>query len=94
MITNATARAIKVLLLTPTPDQRSNLDAPDDPLHQHAQQIRRLAREHGVGLVDSLARFEEQVRSGVPLTNLMSHVNHPNRNGHELVARELMKWIP
>ena len=65
-----------------------------DPLNQHAEQIRGLAREHGVGLVDSLAAFKDYVRSGGKLNDLMSQVNHPNRQGHELVAAELLKWFP
>lgn len=62
MITNATARGIKVILLTPTPDLRAKLDDPQDPLVQHAEQVRRLAAEYGVGLVDSLAAFQRALR--------------------------------
>jgi lysophospholipase L1-like esterase len=94
MITNATARGIKVLLLTPTPDQRAKLDDPQDPLLQHAEQVRRLARECGVGLVDSLAEFQKAIRAGRPLPDLMSQVNHPNRAGHDLVAAALLRWFP
>jgi acyl-CoA thioesterase I len=46
-----------------------------------------------VGLVDSLELFREKTRSGSPLKNWMSHVNHPNRAGHELVANALMQWF-
>ena len=91
MIEQARARRIPVILLTPTPDQRAKRDDPKDPLNQHAEQVRQLAREGHLGLVDSAAAFDEKVRSGVPLPDLMSHVNHPNRRGHELVAAELAK---
>ncbi len=91
MIDAAVSRGIKVILLTPTPDQKSKLEDPADPLVQHAAQVRRLARETGVGLVDSLAAFQN---AGVPLAELMSQVNHPNGKGHELVARELLRWFP
>jgi acyl-CoA thioesterase I len=94
MITNATARGIKVLLLTPTPDQRAKLDDPNDPLLRHAEQVRRLARECGVGLVDSLADYQRVIREGRPLPDLMSQVNHPNRAGHDLVAAALLRWVP
>lgn len=94
MITNATSRGIKVLLLTPTPDLRANLDEPEDPLIRHANQVRRLARDLNVGLVDSLAAFERAVQNGRPLADLMSQVNHPNRAGHELVTEQLLRWFP
>ena len=93
MITNATTRGIKVILLTPTPDQSAKLADPNDPLCQHAEQVRQLAREYKVGLVDSLAAFQHAIANGRALTNFMSQVNHPNRAGHELVARELLRWF-
>ncbi len=94
MITNATQRGIKVILLTPTPDMKAKLDDPKDPLNQHAEQIRSLAGEYGVGLVDSLAAFETAMKNGQKLEELMSQGNHPNRKGHEIVAAELVKWFP
>jgi lysophospholipase L1-like esterase len=94
MIRQAQSAGAKVILLTPTPDMRAKLDDPSDPLNQHAEQIRRLARECRVGLVDSLALFQERLRAGESLTNLMSQVNHPNRAGHELVAAALLRWFP
>jgi acyl-CoA thioesterase-1 len=93
MITNSIAGGVKVILLTPTADLKANLSDPDDPLSQHAAQIRKLAAEYSVGLADSLVRFEEFARAG-KLETLMSQVNHPNRAGHELVLQELIKWFP
>lgn len=94
MIEAAKARGIKVILMTPTPDQTAKLDDPADPLNQHAEQIRQLAAQYQVGLVDSLAAFKASLKKGTPLVDLMSQVNHPNRQGHELVAQELLKWFP
>jgi lysophospholipase L1-like esterase len=94
MIQKALAADVKVILLKPTPDQSSQLDDPADPLNQHAEQIRRLAAEYHVGLVDSLAKFKAALVAGTPLTNLMAQVNHPNAAGHQLVAEELVKWFP
>lgn len=94
MITNALSRNIKVILLTPTADQNAKLDDPNDPLNQHAAQIRRLAAEYKVGLADSLEAFRVKLKSGVPLTNLMSQRNHPSRAGHDLVVAELLRWFP
>jgi lysophospholipase L1-like esterase len=94
MIEMAQARHLKIILLTPTADLSAHLENPEDPLNQQADQIRRLAAEYHVGLADSLARFQDAVHSGVKLRDLMSQGNHPNRQGHELVAAELLKWFP
>jgi acyl-CoA thioesterase I len=94
MITSALARHIKVILLTPTPDLAAHLDDPKDPLNRHAAQIRGLAAEFGVGLVDSLEAFRSMVKAGTPLATLMAQGNHPNRLGHELVVAELFRWFP
>jgi lysophospholipase L1-like esterase len=94
MIEMALAARVKVLLLTPTPDMRAHLEEPNDPLNEHADQIRRLAAEYHVGLVDSLKAFEAAIQAGTPLKDMMAQGNHPNRKGHELVAAELLKWFP
>jgi lysophospholipase L1-like esterase len=90
MIVAAKAAGIRVVLLTPTPDQRAKLDDPLDPLNQHAEQVRTLAKEHQVLLVDSLALFQAKLKAGTPLPALMSQGNHPNEAGHELVAAALL----
>lgn len=94
MIQQAQAKGVKVLLVTPTPDLASKLDDPADPLNQHAAQIRELAREFHVGLVDSLAAFQTFARGGGDVRTLMSQGNHPNAEGHALVAKALMEWLP
>jgi len=91
MIARAKTAGIKVILLTPTPDMGAKLGDPADPLNQHAEQIRRLARENDVALADSLARFKERLNAGEPLESFMSQSNHPNRKGHEVVAAELLR---
>lgn len=93
MIEQAQAAGAKIILLTPTPDQSAKLDDANDLLNQHAEQIRNLAAEFNVGLVDSLAAFKAELASGTALTNLMSQMNHPNARGHEIVATELIKWF-
>ena len=95
MIEKALSEQAKVILLTPTPDvtQRSDYAGDDKAeLLKHAEQIRRLAQDYEVGLVDSLAAFDEYQKSG-DLSDLLSWTNHPNRSGHELVARELLRWF-
>lgn len=93
MIAQVQATGAKVILLTPTPDTAAKLDDPADPLNQHAEQVRRLAREKGVALVDSLALFQGRLHAGELLDSFMSQSNHPNRKGHEIVAAELLKWF-
>ncbi len=94
MIEVCLAKKIPVILLTPTADITAKLDDPNDPLNQHAEQIRQLAAEYHVGLVDSLAQFKRYVSDGGDLKTVMAQSNHPNRKGHELVAPELLKWFP
>jgi len=92
MIRAAKARGIPVLLLTPTLDTRRGMDQPGTTLADHANQIRRLAAEYDVGLVDSHAAFKRYCEEpGHDLSQLMATVNHPNRHGHELVANELLR---
>ncbi len=94
MIEKAMAAKAKVILLTPTPDTRSDMFSPEDPLSQHAEQVRQLAGQYHVCLADSFEAFRQRVKGGTDLASLMSHVNHPNRAGHEIVTAELLKWFP
>jgi len=96
MIEKALSGDIKLILLTPTADVRGMLDSGEEwvSLQRHAEQIRRLAAEYGVGLVDSLAAFEGYASRAGDIADLMSWPNHPNRRGHEIVALELMRWFP
>jgi hypothetical protein len=97
MIELALAHGVKVILLTPTHDVltlRSGDPKWSVELPKHAEQVRRLAAEYGVGLADSDATFRRYIINGGELIDLLSHVNHPNRQGHALVARELLRWFP
>jgi acyl-CoA thioesterase I len=96
MIEASLARQAKVLLLTPTWDNTGVVDGAGESwrdLARHAEQIRRLAAVYDVGLADSFAAFQAYVATGGDPTDLLSWSNHPNRSGHELVARELMRWF-
>ncbi|MFM1851739.1 MAG: hypothetical protein RIS54_1423 [Verrucomicrobiota bacterium] len=88
------AAGMPVILLTPTPDQAASLTDPAEVLGHHAAQVRSLAAEFGVGLVDSYAVFGRAVAAGTKLADLMSSGNHPKDAGHRLVAAELLKWFP
>lgn len=89
MLSQCTERKIKVILLTPTPDQTEDILQADTPLNSFQEMIRQLAIQHKVAMVDSYEAFRQRVASGTPLPQLMSQVNHPNRQGHELVANLL-----
>jgi acyl-CoA thioesterase-1 len=93
MIKQAKQQSIKVILLTPSPDQKVNFDSPDNELKKHADQIIRLAKENQVGLVDSYKSFEFLYSNKKQLAKYMSQVNHPNEKGHELIANEIIKYF-
>ena len=94
MIEKALAKGIKVILLTPSWDNNFFKQNEDwKALEAHAELIRRLANEYGVGLSDTFAAFAKYVEKGEDAVNLLSHVNHPSRLGHELIAREITKFF-
>ena len=93
MIKQAKDRGIKVILLTPSPDKKVNYADPDNELKKHTEQIRRLAEENQVGLVDSYKAFEFLYADNEQLSKYMAQFNHPNELGHELIANELIKWF-
>lgn len=93
MIKQAKSHGIKVLLLTPTPDMSTITDGRDDVLLQHAEQIRQLAQQYNVGLVDSFLAFQNAVDAGEKLEGLMSQSNHPNAKGHKVIADRLMRFF-
>ncbi len=86
-------RGIKVILLTPSPDQRVIYGDPGNELKKHSNQIRKLATENHVGLVDSYKAFEFLYPDKDQLRQYMSQVNHPNEKGHELIANEIMTYF-
>jgi len=95
MIEASLSARLPVILLTPTHDetQAAGYAGEDrDLLPAHADQIRRLADEYGLGLADSFAAFERYGRTA-SIRDLLSWVNHPNRRGHELVAGEILPWF-
>jgi lysophospholipase L1-like esterase len=95
MIEAGTRASARMILLTPTHDitQLASYSGEDAAqLGEHARQIRQLAHDHGVGLADSFAAFQ-QYREFGDLTDLLSWSNHPNRKGHELVTREILRWF-
>ncbi|MDR1746713.1 MAG: SGNH/GDSL hydrolase family protein [Tannerella sp.] len=93
MIEQALARNIKVILLTPTPNQSVDILDDTTPLAQHADQIRKLAAKYHIGLVDSYFAFQALAKNGAAIADFMSQVNHPNEKGHQVVTNLIMKWF-
>ena len=93
MVKLAKKKGIKVILLTPSPDQRINYDSPDNELKKHTKQIISIADESHLGLVDSYEAFEFLYTDKEELSKYMSQVNHPNQMGHELIADKIIKWF-
>lgn len=93
MIRKAKRDNIKVILLTPSPDQKVQFSDPNNELRQHRDQVIGLAKKHQVGLVDSYLAFEFSFLDKDELIKYMSQGNHPNEKGHELIAIEIMKYF-
>ncbi|RYZ63101.1 MAG: SGNH/GDSL hydrolase family protein [Chitinophagaceae bacterium] len=93
MIKAALRKKIKVILLTPTPHQNYNLLDTANAYEPFAQEIRDLAKEYNIGLVDSYEMFREELKKGHSVTEFMSQVNHPNKEGHQLVADKIVAWF-
>ena len=93
IIQKALKNKIKVILLTPSPDQRVDILEPNNELEKHAFQIRSLSKKYDVGLVDSYEEFRKKAISGEPVSNYMSQVNHPNAKGHLLIANKIAEFF-
>ena len=93
MIQKALESNIKVILLTPTPDQRVNILEPGNILEQHTNLIKKLAAKFNTGLADSYAIYKDLAQSGKNIADYMSQVNHPNEKGHQLIAEEIIKYF-
>lgn len=93
MIEEALSKKIKVILVTPSPDQRQDITDENNVLALHAKQISKLAAKYQVGLADPFSRFHEIAKAKGSVEDYMSHINHPNEKGHNLIAEELFKWF-
>ncbi len=93
MIKKAARKKYKLILLTPSPDQAVDILDSTSDLEKHSNQIKELANQYGVGIVDIYGAFKQRVVAGDSLSVFMSHRNHPNEKGHRLIAQELMKYF-
>jgi acyl-CoA thioesterase I len=97
MIEQSLQRGVRLILLTPTHDQfalRSGDASTSEALDQHAALVRCLADEYSLGLADSDTAFDRYIGESGHLFDLLSHVNHPNRKGHQMVADEILRYFP
>ncbi len=97
MIHGCQARGVPVLLVTPAHFAHDGSDAgrrKEAGRQAHAQQVRELAGIHGVGLADADRAWDRHLGQRGDLAELLSQANHPNRRGHELIARELERYFP
>lgn len=93
MIRAALKRHIKVILLTPSADEQVNLLQPGNELELFADQLRRLAKQYGIGLADSYAQFKKLEEQNGTIHEYMAQSNHPNRKGHALIAEEILPYF-
>lgn len=93
MITAALDKNIKVILLTPSPDQSVDIKNNHTILDQHSSQIIQLAKTYQVGLIDTYSLFKNKIEGGFDLIDFMSQINHPNELGHEIIAKEIMEYF-
>ncbi|SDE88918.1 Lysophospholipase L1 [Dyadobacter soli] len=92
MIRTAQAKNIKVILVTPSPDQRIGISDPSNPLDPYAAQIRELAKQYRTGLADPYIDFQKVVKEG-KLKEVMSSINHPNEKGHMMIVERLASYF-
>ncbi|WP_232825982.1 SGNH/GDSL hydrolase family protein [Chitinophaga alhagiae] len=93
MIRLALKKHIPVILLTPSPDLQVDLLKDGNILEQHASQLKALAAQYKIGLADSYAAFKAVAAQGQPLKELMAQSNHPNRQGHTLIAQQVLTYF-
>lgn len=92
MIKMAQAKNIKVILLTPSPDQRIDISDSSNPLNPYAELIKSLAKQYQTGLADPYTKFKEIVKKG-ELKKYMVSINHPNEAGHLIIMEALKPYF-
>lgn len=91
MAAAAKARGIPVVFVTPSGAEDVRIDTEDEPLELRAALIRRVASDLEVPVADAWAAWKSALAAGTDQKALLSQINHPNRAGHELVAREIAR---
>lgn len=95
MIEGGLEAGCKILLATPSWDRSFfRQDNMWRSLLDHDGQVRRLAEEYGVGLMDFFGTFAGYVEQGGDAEDLLCAEDHPSRKGHRLLAQEAARWFP
>ena len=93
MIKKTLKAGVKVILLSPSPDLRVDPTEPGNELEVYTRVIHDLAARYQVGLVRVYGAFGDIVKKGGHLEDYMSQVNHPNANGHRVIAQEIFRFF-
>ncbi len=92
MIEAALKQQVKIILMSHSPDL--SIAGNENEVRKLAAldaQLSSLSQEYGIGYQDVSALFDmpDQI-----LGDYMSWLNHPNAQGHSLIARALTRWFP
>jgi acyl-CoA thioesterase I len=93
MIKKTLENNIKLILLTPSPDEEVDLFDETSELAVLSNQVKDLAKKYNVGLFDSYEIFKQLVKDGNVLHDYMSQQNHPNEKGHMLITKRLLEYF-
>jgi acyl-CoA thioesterase-1 len=93
MIRIALRKKIKIVLLTPSADEKVPLLQPDNELEQFATQLTELAKKYDIALADSYSQFKRIEEQKKDIHEYMAQSNHPNREGHALIAGEILRYF-
>lgn len=97
IIESVLAAGSRALLLTPAIDSGTVYYNPEDRQssdEEIAEMIRSLASEYQIGCADVYRAFQTRLSLGNQPSDYLSGANHPNLNGHEVIAREILRWFP
>jgi len=62
-------------------------------LEQFATMLIKLAEKYKTGLADSYRQFRRIAEQKKNIHDYMAQSNHPNRQGHELIATEILRYF-
>jgi acyl-CoA thioesterase I len=93
MIRKTLEKNIKLILLTPSPDEKVDILDNNTLLAQLSNQVKELAKKYNVGLVDSYELFRQIVKQGGKLDDYMAQFNHPNEKGHKIIADGILEYF-
>lgn len=97
MIEKSLENEVKVILITPAPDSGQIYYEKEKRLNSDevlAKLIRNLAKEYEIGLADVTKTFAKRMTAGDVVNDYLISLNHLNRDGHNLIAKEILQWFP